>query len=92
MHLPHNYDLCTGCLNDLLKRLRHNPEQLAQYNSVIQEQLRQGMVETVKELELANYNGGRLHISLTTLSFDTTNRLPNYIRMVYDASAKTDGP
>ena len=60
--LPDNYDLCKKRLCGLLKRLSQNPEQLQLYDSIFQEQLQQGVVETTK------------------------------LRVVYDASAKTDGP
>ena len=59
IHLPDNYDLCRRRLNGLLKRLCQNPEQLLQYDSIFQDQLRQGVVETVGEP--ASCIGGRLH-------------------------------
>ena len=45
--LPDNYELCRKRLDGLLKRLRQNPERLLQYDAVIRDQLRQGVVEVV---------------------------------------------
>ena len=47
--LPDNYDLCRNRLGGLLNRLRQDPEKLQQYDAVIQDQLRQGVVEVVSE-------------------------------------------
>ena len=40
--LPDNYELCHKRLDELLKRLRQNPERLLQYDAVIRDQLHQG--------------------------------------------------
>ena len=77
--LPDNYDIC-------MKRLSQNPEQLRLYDSIIQEQLQQGVVEIVRET--AKYESGYLpHRGVFRHDKQTTK-----LRVVYDASAKTDGP
>ena len=45
--LPDNYELCQRRLFRLLKRLNQNPDQLLEYDSVIKEQLHNGIVEVV---------------------------------------------
>ena len=88
-YLPDNYELCRKRLYGLLKRLRQNPEQLVQYDTIINDQLRQGVVEVVRDP--AQFEGGRVHYlphhPVIRLDKDTTK-----LRIVYDASAKMDGP
>ena len=43
--LPGNQELCQRRLYNLLRRLQQSPQILAQYNEIIQDQLRQGIVE-----------------------------------------------
>ena len=88
-HLPNNYSLCCKRLNGLLKRLRQNTDQLQQYDAVIQDQLRQGVVEVVNDP--AEYKGGKLHY-LPHHGVFRHDKLTTKLRVVYDASAKTDGP
>ena len=87
--LPDNYDLCRRRLGGLMKRLSQNPEQLRLYNSVIQEQLQQGVVEIVPEP--AEHGEGKLHYLPHHGVFRHDKRTTK-LRVVYDASARTDGP
>ena len=87
--LPGNYDLCKKRLCGLLKRLNQNPEQLRLYDSIIQEELQQGVVEIVREP--ATYESGRLHY-LPHHGVFRHDKQTTKLRVVYDASAKTDGP
>ena len=87
--LPDNYGLCKKRLGGLLKRLSQNPEQLRLYDSIIQEQLQQGVVEIVREP--AKYESGRLHY-LPHHGVFRHDKQTMKLRVVYDASAKTDGP
>lgn len=48
--LPDNYQLCLMRLHGLIKRLRHDPDVLQEYNSTIQDQLREEIVEFVEPL------------------------------------------
>ena len=88
-HLPDHYGLCQRRLQGLLRRLRQNPKQLKQYDSVIQEQLRLGIVEAVPEPSICN--GNRVHY-LPHHGVFRHDKLTTKLRVVYDASAKTDGP
>ena len=88
-HPPDNYDLCKRQLSDVLKRLTQNPEQLRCYDSVVQGQLQKGVVKIVQEP--ANYKSGRLHY-LPQHGVFQHNKQTTRLKVVYDASAKTDGP
>lgn len=87
--LPDNFDLCKRRLGGLLKRLSQTPENLRQYDLIIQEQLEQGVVEVVREPE--NYKTGRLHY-LPHHGVFRNDKQTTKLRVVYDASAKSDGP
>ena len=87
--IPNNYSLCCKRLNGLLKRLSQNTDQLQQYDAVIQDQLCQGVVEVVNDP--AEYKGGKLHY-LPHHGVFRHDKLTTKLRVVYDASAKTDGP
>ena len=82
-HLPDSYDLCKRRLGGLLKRLSQNPEQLRHYDSIIQEQLQQGVVEIVREP--AKYKSGRLHY-LPHHGVFRHDKQTTKLRVVYDAS------
>ena len=45
--LPDNFELCHRRLDSLLRRLKQNPPLLAEYNSVIRDQLSRGIIEVV---------------------------------------------
>ena len=47
--LSDNYQLCVKRLHGLLQRLRQNPSTLQRYDSVIKEQIEQGIVEVVPD-------------------------------------------
>lgn len=47
--LPDNYQLCHKRLKGLLQRLRQNEEILAEYNTIIHNQIQQGIVEYVDD-------------------------------------------
>ena len=50
--LPDNYQLCAKRLHGLLQRLRQDPAMLQKYDSVIKEQIEQGIVEVVPNPDL----------------------------------------
>lgn len=87
-HLPDNYVLCKRRLNGLLKRLSQNPEHLKQYDSVIRDQLEQGIVEVV---DPTAHEVGRLHY-LPHHGVFQHDKQTTKLRVVYDASARGDGP
>ncbi|XP_065917691.1 uncharacterized protein [Dysidea avara] len=86
--LSNNYDLSLKRLVGLLRRLRHSPEILHQYDAVIREQIRRGIVEPVEPkmptCNLVHY----LPHHAVLLEDKTTTKL----RIVYDASSRTLGP
>ena len=86
--LPDNYELCRKRLDGLLKRLRQNPEQLQQYDAVIRDQLRQGMVEVVANPTQCE---GRVHY-LPHHAVVRQDKQTTKLRVVYDASARAGGP
>lgn len=88
-HLPDNYDLCKKRLDGLLKRLRQDPEKLRQYDAVIQDQLRQGVVEVV--IDPTEHKGKRLHY-LPHHGVFRHDKETTKLRVVYDGSAKSTGP
>ena len=46
--VPNNYDLNLKRLNGLLRRLKHEPDILTEYNTVIKMQLEQGIAEPIE--------------------------------------------
>lgn len=95
--LPDNYDLCRKRLDGVLKRLRQDPEKLHQYNTVIQDQLRLGVVEIVSEPY--ERSGKRLHYHIMAYlvkknrhGVSREEKQTTKLRVVYDGSAKTNGP
>ena len=87
--LPDNYDLSVKRLNNLLKRLNQDSEVLKEYDSVIKEELKKGIVEVVErpgEGEVGKTHYLPHHAVIRRVK--TTTKL----RVVYDASARSDGP
>ena len=86
--LPTNYDLSQRGLTGLLRRLKQSPEILREYSAIIQNQLEQGIVEVVKEDGVSSGTVHYLpHHAVVRRDKDTTK-----VRVVYDASAKVNGP
>ena len=79
--LPHNYDLCQRLLQGLLGHLRNNPTLLREYDSVIQNQLQQGIVEPVDQLISTDESN---HETLRSIHYTCT-----YHIMVSSASKRT---
>ena len=86
--LPDNYSLCLKCLNGLLVCLKHDPDVLHEYNSIITDQLRKGIVEAV---ESANEEVENIHY-LPHHAVVRRNKETTKVRVVYDASAHSNGP
>ena len=83
--LPDNFALCKSRLVALLRRLSVKPDVSRQYNDVIREQLKQGIIEPVDQ---GTTNGvGKVHYiphhEVIRVDKETTK-----LRVVYDASAK----
>ena len=86
--LPDNYELSRKRLENLLKRLRQEPEVLKEYDSVINEQLQRGIVEVVEKPSEGGV--GRVHY-IPHHAVIRTDKSTTKLRIVYDASAKSDG-
>ena len=88
--LPDNYQyhFSRKRLENLLERLRHEPEVLREYDSVIKEQLHRGIVEVVEKPSEGEV--GRVHY-IPHHAVIRRDKLTTKLRVLYDASAKSDG-
>eukprot|EP00795_Rhopilema_esculentum_P004932 gene4932-21272_t len=81
--LPSNKQMCQARLTGQLKKLKKSPEDLKTYDDVIQQQLKDGIVEPVPE----NPDGKHVHYlphhAVIRREAETTK-----LRIVYDCSAK----
>ena len=84
--LPDNYELRFKRLQGLLRCLRECPA--VKYDAIIQNQLRQGVVEEVKKPD--NPVKCKLHY-LPHHAIIRTDKETTKIRIVYDVSAKSSG-
>ena len=87
--LPVNYALAVSRLASVLKRLRRNPELLAEYSRTIDEQSSQEIISDVDPN--APVQVGRLHY-LAHHPVVREDKQTTKVRIVYDASAKSNGP
>ena len=87
--LPDNYQLSLKRLQGLLCCLRQNPKVLQEYDSIIQNQLCQGIVEAIDDPESIGIVKVHYlpHHAVFRQDKETTK-----LRIVYDASAKSEGP
>ena len=86
--LPDNYLLSRKRLDGLIKRLRHDPKVLKEYDSIIQSQRSQGITEEVNpQEESAN---GQIHY-LPYHAVLRRDKSTTKVRVVYDASARSTG-
>ena len=86
--LPNNYDLNLKRLNGLLRRLKHEPDILAEYHTVIKTQLQQGIMEPIEnQLSVDIPEVHYLPHHAVVRRDKTTTKL----RVVYDASARNNG-
>ena len=86
--LPDNYDLSLRRLQGLMRRLKQNPAILREYNAIIQDQLSKGVVEKV---DRSHDVTGKIHY-LPHHAVIRQDKETTKIRVVYDASAHTNGP
>ena len=87
--LPDNYQLCLKRLHGFLHRLRQDPTVLEQYDSIILDQIVQGIVQPVENPDVAEV--GKVHY-LPHHAVVRQDKETTKLRVVYDASAKSDGP
>ena len=82
------YQLCESRLRSLHQKLRREPPLLSEYNNIIQDQLKTGIVEVVPPEDLKNdHNKTRSHY-LPHLAVVRKDRETTKVRVVYDGSAK----
>lgn len=81
--LPSNYANSLSRMKGQIKRLGKEPEILEEYDSIIKEQLRSGVIEKVAELEGAGKVHYLPHQAVIRKDAETTK-----LRIVYDASSK----
>ena len=86
--LPTNYELSLVRMKGQLKRLSREPEVLREYNSIIKEQLHEGIIEQVAELE--QIETGRVHY-IPHQAVIRRDAKTTKLRIVYDCSGKEKG-
>ena len=82
-YLPINKGLCESRLKGQLKKLRKSPEDLTTYDAIIQQQLKEGIVEKVPETPDGKHVHYIPHHPVIRRDAETTK-----LRIVYDCSAK----
>ncbi len=87
--LPDNYKLSLKRLHGLLRRLRQTPRILQEYDSVIRNQMQQGIVQVVEHPERSEM--GKVHY-LPHHAVMRQVKETTMLRVVYDASARSEGP
>ena len=84
-NLPENHGLALGRLKSLLNRLRSNPDLGKQYGDIIEDQLKQGIIEKVPPRTSNQFRKHYIPHHAVINPTKTTTK----VRIVYDASAKT---
>ena len=87
--LPDNYDLSAKRLTNLLKRLRQDPEVLREYDSVIRDQLSNGIVEVIEKPGEGEV--GKIHY-IPHHAVIRKDKNTTKLRVVYNASTRSGGP
>ena len=82
--LPDNYTLALGRLKSLIKRMKTNQNMIKQYNKIIEEQLKKGIIEKVN----CDANNVVKHY-IPHYPVINPTKMTTKMRIVYDASAKT---
>ena len=80
------YELCVTRLRQLHSRLKKNKELLRDYDNVIKDQVKSGIIEAVPE---HNYDQAPMHF-LPHHGVIRSNRETTKLRVVFDGSAKSD--
>ena len=89
--LSDNFTLSKQRLMSLVKRLKTQPQVLAEYNEILEEQERLGIIETVPVTEIAA-EVGEVHY-LPHRAVIRKDKQTTWLRIVYDASARSNnGP
>ncbi|KAL9977059.1 hypothetical protein ACROYT_G014423 [Oculina patagonica] len=83
-----NYLLCESRLRSLHHKLRKDPELLAEYDKIIQDQLSKGIIEKVPNEDSNEKNAAQSHY-LPHHAVVRKDRETTKVRIVYDGSAKS---
>ena len=83
--LPDNYENCVLRLSSTVKRLKKQPEVFKEYNAVIEDQERQGIIEKVDNSTIPEV--GKVHY-LPHHGVIRQQALSTKLRVVFDASSK----
>ena len=86
--LPDNFQLSLTRVRGLIRRLQQMPSILQEYDHIIREQLKRGIVEAVTN---SSATGGQVHY-LPHHAVVRSDKTTTKLRIVYDASARTNGP
>ena len=81
--LPSNYNVCLLRLKSQVKKLEQTPDIFDKYNDIISQQVSEGIIEQVSELEPASKIHYLPHRAVIRENAETTK-----VRIVYDASCK----
>ena len=87
--LPDSYQLALKCLRSLQHRLLQQPALLKEYDTIIQDQVKQGVVEVITD---PTPTDSRAVHYLPHHAVVQQDKATTKIRIFYDASAKTTGP
>ena len=87
--IPDNHTVSVKRLERLVHRLQEQPTLLAEYHSIIQDQIKKGVVEPIDPQVIPK--AGNVHY-LPHREVVRTDKNTTKVRVVYDASAKTTGP
>eukprot|EP00794_Sanderia_malayensis_P009579 gene9579-biopygen7911 len=82
-NLPSNYNISLLRLNNQFRKLKQTPDVLQKYEDIIQQQVHDGIIEQVSELEPAGKVHYLPHRAVVREDAETTK-----VRIVYDASCK----
>ena len=82
--LPDNHDLSCKRLYGLLRRLKQNPAILREYDAIIHDQLKKGIVEVVEDMD----NTPEMIHYLPHRAVIREEKKTTKVRVMYDASAR----
>ena len=86
--LPDNYNLSRRRLYGLVRRLKQTPVILREYDAILHEQLDKGIIERVED---SDETPGMIHY-LPHHAVIRQDKETTKVRLVYDASARSNGP
>ena len=84
--LSDDYNLCLHRLNSVFSRLRQRPSLLEEYNGILQEQLKLGVIERVENHNASN----KMYHFISHHYVIREDKSTTKVRVVFDGSAKSD--